>query len=976
MKHKLFNLIFFISIFVFKASAQNDIVQITPDQYIKCLSNPTFQFTNSTIKQCDTIGANAVRYEYWNFGDYWNLGHDSIINWTAWFTPNTFSISYPTPGNYNILLIDSSSCGRDSATLTVTLINNPVAQVSCANPLACKNGSITFNNTSSTGYSYQINSGIDAAYLPAVIGNNSLPFDSAGTFNVNLVAFFIGADTSCFDTSSVNVTVLELPQPSFSINLSNQCDSAVASFTDASVNVVNWNWNFGNGNTASSQNVQSQTYTSGFYAVSLTVTDANNCQNEFIDTVKIYTSPSANFNTVNVCFNQTSIFTDQSIELNNDTIQQWIWNFGDGNGSASQNTTHVFPAAGSYDVRLIVNTAYCTDTITQAVEVYSLPTSFFNTNVNNGCSPLEVNFTNFSTGANTFNWNFGDGNVTSISNPTNVFISSLTDTIFTVELIAISSFGCSDTITNSISVSGKPIANFIVLNDSVCSGTSVVFTNLSQGNSSNSWSLGNGNVSGSPSPITIYTNTSFTQSQINPIQLIIENVNTCKDTFELNLVVLPDVSASFSVDTLFCSNETAVFTNNSLGATNYFWNFGDGATSTISNPQHNFQNIGIGQLPYTIKLVASSSFGCKDSITKVCNVLAGPEASFVASPQTQTFPSATVNLFNSTVNASLYTINWNFGDGQTSSTAFPNQHSYSTWGNYIITLSVQNGQCTDVLKDTIEILPPLPIAEFNGKKEGCKPLSVTFQNKSQYDNSYFWKFGDGQTSTVENPTHTFLNAGTYDVKLIVTGPGGTDSIIGIDSVVVYDKPVAQFNATPLEVNIETEPVVITNQSTCSDGTIITYNYNFGDNINSSQSNPTHTYKKAGEYQITLIVTSSRGCKDTFQFGQLIKVDETISIVVPNAFTPNTQTSNQFGFYDPYATNNDIFHPVVKGMIEFELSIYSRWGELLFESKDPKSGWDGYFKGTLCQQDVYVWKIKAKGKDNSEYNKTGDFLLIR
>ncbi len=731
MKNKLFNLILLISIFVLKASAQSDIVQITPDQYIKCLSNPTFQFTNSTIKQCDTVGVNAVRFEYWNFGDHWNLGHDSIIDWTAWFTPNSYSITYPTAGNYNILLIDSSSCGRDSVTLTVTLINNPVAQVTSSNPVACKNGSVTINNSSSTGYSYQINSGIDAAYLPAIIGNNSIQFDSSGTFTVSLVAFFIGADTSCFDTSKVNVTILELPQPSFSISLSNQCDSAVANFSDASLNAVSWDWNFGNGNVATTQIVQSQTYTSGIYNVSLTVIDANNCQNEFVDTIKIYTSPTANFNGVNVCYNQTSIFTDQSIDFNNDTIQQWIWNFGDGNGTSNQNATHVFAAAGSYDVQLIINTIYCTDTINQTIEVYPLPTSFFNTNVNTGCSPLQVDFTNSSSGASTYNWNFGDGNSTLVSNPTHIFVASLTDTIYNVELIAITSFGCRDTILNSISVSGKPIANFSVFNDTVCSGNSVVFTNLSQGNSSNSWNLGNGNVSTLPNPITIYTNSSFTQSQINPIQLIIENINTCKDTFELNLVVLPEISASFNVDTLFCSNETALFTNTSVGATNYVWNFGDGTTSTVSNPQHNFQNIGTGQLPYTVNLVASSSFGCKDSISKVCYVLAGPEASFVASPQIQTYPSATINIFNSTVNASLYTINWNFGDGQTISTAFPNQHTYNTWGNYIITLSVQNGECTDVLKDTIEILPPLPIAGFNGKKQGCKPLSVSFVNNSQ-----------------------------------------------------------------------------------------------------------------------------------------------------------------------------------------------------------------------------------------------------
>jgi len=956
--------------------AQDDIVLINPDQYVKCISNPTFNFTNGTIKQCDTIGVNAVRYEYWNFGDYWNLGHDSIINWTAWYTPNTYSILYPSPGNYNVILTDSSSCGSNTATVTVTLINNPVAAISALNPIACKNSALTITNSSSSGYSYQLNSGADNMYTSALLGNNSITYDTSGNFNASIVAFFIGADTSCFDTARIQVTILDLPQTSFTYTLSNFCDNATTQFTDASVNAISWNWNFGNGSTATTSITQQQNYSSGAFPVSLTIMDANNCQNTFLDTIKIYTTPTANFTAANACFNSSNQFNDQSIVSGLDGIQQWNWTFGDGTNSASQNPTHQYPAPGNYQVKLKVNSTYCSDSITQSVEVYPLPSPFFNFNPGAGCAPLNVQFINSSTGASSNLWDFGDSSYSSLSNPTHIYQATLHDTIYQVKLISTNSFGCIDSIINSISVSGKPIANFSIAQDTVCSGSSVIFTNLSQGYNSIFWNLGNGITSTLNSPILIYSNSSSTQNQINQIRLIVENTTTCKDTFEMNLVVLPIVNADFSVDTLFCSNETAQFTNTSTGATLFNWNFGDGIGSTLQNPNHDFQNFGTSQLPYPVKLVASSTFGCKDSVTKTCYVLAGPEASFTATPQVQTFPSSSVNLFNSTVNAALYTITWDFGDNQTSTNAFPNTHIYSTWGNYIITLTVVNGVCTDIFKDTISILPPLPIAGFTGKKQGCKPLTVNFTNTSEYETTYFWKFGDGQTSSNENPSHTFNNPGIYDIVLIVNGAGGSDSIVGTDSVVVYDTPTALFSVSPTEVNVETEPVVITNQSTCTDGTITNYLFNFGDNSTSTQANPIHTYKKIGDYEIYLVVTSSRTCKDTFEFGQLIKVDETISIVVPNAFTPNSQSANAFGFYDPYATNNDIFHPVVKGMNEYELSIYSRWGELLFESNDPKSGWDGYFNGKLCQQDVYIWKIKAKAKDDSEYNKTGDLLLIR
>jgi gliding motility-associated-like protein len=106
------------------------------------------------------------------------------------------------------------------------------------------------------------------------------------------------------------------------------------------------------------------------------------------------------------------------------------------------------------------------------------------------------------------------------------------------------------------------------------------------------------------------------------------------------------------------------------------------------------------------------------------------------------------------------------------------------------------------------------------------------------------------------------------------------------------------------------------------------------------------------------------------------VIENGSLLVPNAFTPNLQNSNG-GTYNPGDLNNDVFHPVVKGVINtYEMTIYSRWGETLFDTKDITIGWDGYYKGKLCTQDVYIWKIHLNTADGVTLNKTGDVLLLR
>ena len=154
-----------------------------------------------------------------------------------------------------------------------------------------------------------------------------------------------------------------------------------------------------------------------------------------------------------------------------------------------------------------------------------------------------------------------------------------------------------------------------------------------------------------------------------------------------------------------------------------------------------------------------------------------------------------------------------------------------------------------------------------------------------------------------------------------------------------------------------------------------WQWDFGDGNGSEQKHPQHLYTEPGEYNVTLVATSIHGCRDTFALGEAVTAIEETTIQMPNAFTPNT-TGSPGTVYDPFDTNNDIFHPNIKGAEKYTFSIYSRWGELLFETRDPAEGWDGYYKGKLCTQDVYIWKVNATFIDGKTFNDTGDVLLLR
>jgi gliding motility-associated-like protein len=130
----------------------------------------------------------------------------------------------------------------------------------------------------------------------------------------------------------------------------------------------------------------------------------------------------------------------------------------------------------------------------------------------------------------------------------------------------------------------------------------------------------------------------------------------------------------------------------------------------------------------------------------------------------------------------------------------------------------------------------------------------------------------------------------------------------------------------------------------------------------------------GSYDISLIAISPNNCTDTSRVVKAVQVQNGGTLLVPNAFSPNT--SGPTGGAAGGGTKNDVFLPLMQGVTQFEMVVFNRWGELLFESRDPQVGWDGYYKGNLCPQDVYVYKITAQYDNGERVVRTGDINLIR
>ncbi|MGB3949052.1 MAG: PKD domain-containing protein, partial [Bacteroidia bacterium] len=295
-----------------------------------------------------------------------------------------------------------------------------------------------------------------------------------------------------------------------------------------------------------------------------------------------------------------------------------------------------------------------------------------------------------------------------------------------------------------------------------------------------------------------------------------------------------------------------------------------------------------------------------------------------------------------------------------------------TPSQYIVTVS---NTCASV-SDTVNILiNPPPIVNFVSNTNAlCVPGTVQFADSSVsgYSNdpitSWTWNFGDGSASNDQNPSHNYTSASSFPVSLTVTTSGGctNNNSLSPQTINGYPYPTAAFSLNATELNLPYDVMQCINQSQGA----TSYVWNFGDGVSSTQDSPNYLYSSIGIFNVELIATTINGCSDT----AYSMVTTNADIVFPSAFTPNVDASSG-GEYDINSLTNDVFFPYTAGVVEYNLEIFNRWGEKIFESNDVKKGWDGYYNGKICQQDVYIWRAFLKLNNGKEYEKNGNLTLI-
>ncbi|AKB81749.1 cell surface protein [Methanosarcina barkeri 3] len=297
---------------------------------------------------------------------------------------------------------------------------------------------------------------------------------------------------------------------------------------------------------------------------------------------------------------------------------------------------------------------------------------------------------------------------------------------------------------------------------------------------------------------------------------------------------------------------TVTFTDTSTGSpTKWKWSFGDGTTSTKQNPKHKYSAAG----KYTITLTVSNAKGSNTATeTDYVKVISKPAANFTSSVTSGKAPLNVKFTDTSTGTASGWV--WEFGDGSKSFVQNPT-HKYSKAGTYTVNLTVKNAAGRNTVTKTEHIkVTAKPVSNFTSSvTSGKAPLNVKFTDTSTgTPAAWKWSFGDGTSSTHQNPVHKYSKAGTYTVSLTVKNAAGSNMVTKTDYIKVTEKPVAEFSATPTSGKMPLT-VAFTDKST---GTPTKWKWNFGDGASSTVQNPKHKYSKAGSYTVTLTATNAAG----------------------------------------------------------------------------------------------------------------------
>ena len=828
-----------------------------------------------------------------------------------------------TPGTYTLDLDDSNGCPKQ---LTIVIDENIVpptagiTNISNTSIITCSTP--TINVLATGGVSYNWSGGLGT--------NATQGITAVGTYSVTVTG-----TNGCISTESITITNDILPPTAGIINntASNTLNCNYSSISLTATGGVTYVWSNSMGTNATISVTVAGTYT-------VTVRGTNGCTDTESFVVDFIPNPTLTVNNTTICSGNSVTLNAIATPLLGGT---YTWSGGLGSSTNTSITTPILGTNQVYQVSYTDPNGCISNTVNVTISVLQSPTVTVSgtTTMCSGTNGVLTAIPSIAGG--TPNWS---------SIPAGIYPSTLSITVsptitttYTVNYLALN--GCiSPNVSATISVIPTPVIT--APSTGICTGGQTTITatpNLLGG--TYIWSpLPAGQVNGPSIQVSPAATTNYD---------IVYALNGCASipvTVQVTVTDQPTVSVA---DIGICTGATGTMVavpSSTAGVGTYTWSPSwttsavDDETFDVSPPQTSPISV-----VYTLNNCPSSPVTAFVTVTNAptlsftgTNLCAGSTGTLTAVPS---FPGGTFE--------------WENGDITASIQITPNVDT-----TYYVDYNLNGCIVTGTANVTVNEVPNVTfIATVT---EGCAPLTVNLVNTTASTNNCTWDLGNGgiinQCGTL---SYTFMNAGCYDISLTADSPNGCSNTLTIDDLVcVYPQPIASFNTTTEVISSDNPTLNVTNTSVGA----VNYTWNYGNGVTETSvfqpEDITYTGDIETEYIITLIAISENGCIDSTY--RVIKVSDELLIFAPNTFIP-----------DGDGLNDTWFPLITAGMEEntYELIIVNRWGEIMFQTQDITTGWDGTYQGRDCQDGVYSFNIRFRSTfDKQNKNITGHINLLR
>ncbi|HVG14913.1 MAG TPA: PKD domain-containing protein, partial [Chitinophagaceae bacterium] len=828
-------------------------------------SDASFGCSPFVVNFTDQSTGNPTKWE-------WDLGNGSKSN-----LKNPAGI-YFTPGIYTVTLVATNSNGSSTSSGTITVYENPKPKFISDTQEGCAPVQVRFTDRSEAG-----NNSMNSKWLwdfgNGVQSTAQHPTNKYTVPGIFTVVLKVTNDKGCSAvyTEDKHIKVNEGVTLGFSNSAAADCKAPFdINFTNTSTGAgaVNYTWKFGDGNTSSSPNATNIYKAPGVYPVTLIGTNAEGCTDTLTKDISLSETKTDFKWSDTLCANTTLVFTNTSNPKPNSST----WEFPDGSRINGENSSKNFPAPGQYKVKLINAYNACVEAIEKTITIERTPKASFTPSILGRCTPgLKVDFVNTSTDAVKYVWNFGDGSAplaTTATTTSHVFNKKGS---FKVSLTAYSNSGCSQTyfFPDSI-VIGPPV----ILSMSVPAGGCVPLkispqTVVSANPTivSYDWDFGDGVIVKGKDPehtytavgkyyisVTIVTDDGCTLTKRDSIQI--------GDHSKLAFTAAPpDV----------CAIVPIVFTNQSEPIkARYKWEFGDGGNSGLYSPTHTYNDTGYFQVR-----LESNNNGCIDTLFSAENYIKiqAPIARFSYKPNCNAafeYQFVDESLFDPG-SENRRTWKWTFPDGSISNSPVPPLYTFPGPGEYLISLTISNGNCVHVKNTTVKIVSRAVALSFKIDKT-CKPTLATLeavtQNMPNVDR-YRWQFENIDTVTTSSRLqYPFFEAGIRSLKLSTTDIYGCiDSVKNPFEII---GPDALFARTNIEDCRKLTATFSDSSVVYGSNNIVSWTWDYGDGVIEEKkdgSPAAHVYSQPGDYKVKLSVRDAAGCIDTVISKGLVTIKE-------------------------------------------------------------------------------------------------------